>query len=125
MHRSQRFILVPLVLSLALFVGACGDDDDDNPVVPPATLELNSGTIAPAGTFQHRFFTDGTYPYRCTLHTGMNGSVIVSAAATDTVANVSMTAGNQFTPASVTIKTGGRVIWTNGSGINHTVTSTN
>ena len=125
MHRSHRVLFASLALVLALFVGACGDDDDDNPVNPAPTLELNSGNIAPAGTYEHRFFTDGTYPYRCTLHTGMNGSVVVSSAATDTTAAVGMTAGNQFTPATVTIKTGGKVTWTNSSGVNHNVTSTN
>jgi plastocyanin len=30
------------------------------------------------GTFQHRFDQAGTYDYRCTLHGGMNGTVIVT-----------------------------------------------
>jgi plastocyanin len=29
------------------------------------------------GTFTHRFAQAGTYDYRCTLHTGMQGRVIV------------------------------------------------
>lgn len=123
MFRSHRFGVAVLAVGLALFAGGCGDDNEDNPVNPGPTLELNSGTIGSGGTFEHRFFNDGTYPYHCTFHNGMTGSVTVSAAATDTVAAVGMTAGNQFTPATVTIKTGGKVTWTNGSGINHTVTS--
>lgn len=123
MHRSRRFLLAPLVLVLALFVGACGDDDDDNPVVPPATLELNSPVITPAGTFQHVFATAGTFPYHCTLHAGMTGTVIVDPADPDTTAVVNMT-GNSYQPPSLTVRTGARVVWTNSDGVNHTVTST-
>jgi plastocyanin len=31
------------------------------------------------GTFSHRFATAGEYPYRCTLHAGMEGRVVVAA----------------------------------------------
>jgi plastocyanin len=31
-----------------------------------------------SGTFQHRFDTPGTYDYRCTLHQGMDGRVVVT-----------------------------------------------
>jgi plastocyanin len=29
------------------------------------------------GEFQHRFTTPGEYEYRCTIHAGMNGTVVV------------------------------------------------
>jgi plastocyanin len=31
-----------------------------------------------SGTFRHRFDTPGTYDYRCTLHGGMDGRVVVT-----------------------------------------------
>ena len=32
------------------------------------------------GTFRHRFDAAGTYDYRCTLHSGMDGRVVVTGA---------------------------------------------
>ena len=126
MHRSHRFILAPLVLSLALFVGACGDDDDDNPVIPPTTLELNSGNLAGggAGVYTHTFATAGTFPYECTIHGGMNGTITVDPASAVTTLSISIT-DNAFTPSSTTVKTGAVVTWTNNGAVPHTVTSTN
>jgi plastocyanin len=37
----------------------------------------NSGTIPPNGRFSVVLQTPGTYPYRCTIHPGMVGSVVV------------------------------------------------
>ena len=122
MHRSHRFLLAPLVLTLALFVGACGDDDDDNPVVPPTTLELNSGTLGNGATYVHTFTTAGTYPYHCTFHSGMTGTIIVDPASTVGTLGISIT-DNAFTPNSTTVDTGAVVTWTNNGASNHTVTS--
>lgn len=36
-----------------------------------------SSPVQRDGTFQHRFTTPGTYPYRCTLHGWMRGTVTV------------------------------------------------
>jgi plastocyanin len=37
----------------------------------------SSGNIAPQGTFSHTFNTLGTFAYRCTLHAGMTGTILV------------------------------------------------
>ena len=37
----------------------------------------NSGSIAPGGQFSVGFPTAGTFPYHCSIHPGMIGSVIV------------------------------------------------
>lgn len=37
----------------------------------------NSGNIAPGGVFSVAFPTAGTFPYHCTIHPGMVGSVVV------------------------------------------------
>ncbi len=92
-------------------------------MVPGGTAkELNSGNIGGGGTFEHRFFTAGTFPYHCIYHSPMTGSVVVSASATDTVVAVSIT--NSMAPfPGATVKAGGRVVWTNNTGLTHTVTS--
>lgn len=33
--------------------------------------------VQSAGTFRHTFTAAGTYPYNCTLHSGMTGTIIV------------------------------------------------
>ena len=38
-----------------------------------------SGKPQRKGTFTHAFDQPGTYPYRCTLHGGMDGRVVVTA----------------------------------------------
>jgi len=37
----------------------------------------NSGTIEPGRQFAFTFQTPGTFPYRCTIHPGMVGTVVV------------------------------------------------
>jgi plastocyanin len=39
-----------------------------------------SGDPQRRGTFAHTFDRPGTYPYRCTVHDGMNGRVVVTGA---------------------------------------------
>jgi plastocyanin len=122
MFRSHRFGFVLLALGVALFAGGCGDDGSDNPVNPPPTLELNSGTINPGLTYVHKFNTAGTYPYFCTIHgTAMSGSITVDASSTVSTLGISIT-NNTYTPNSATVDTGAVVTWTN-NGSAHTVTS--
>ena len=40
--------------------------------------ELNSGNIPANGTWSHTFAAAGTYPYHCTLHPAMKGTVKVN-----------------------------------------------
>jgi plastocyanin len=40
---------------------------------------FSSGEPRTNGSFTHAFDRPGTYPYRCTLHDGMNGRVVVTA----------------------------------------------
>jgi plastocyanin len=37
----------------------------------------NSGVVSPGGQFSFAFQTAGTFPYHCTIHPGMVGTVVV------------------------------------------------
>jgi plastocyanin len=52
----------------------------------------------------------------------MHGTVQVTATATDTVVDVSITSATMAFPAA-SVKPGGRVVWTNNTNVHHTVTS--
>ena len=45
-----------------------------------AADDFTSGEPRRKGTFTHTFDRPGTYPYRCTVHDGMTGRVVVTAA---------------------------------------------
>jgi plastocyanin len=38
---------------------------------------FDSGNISSNGTYSHQFTTAGTYPYHCTIHSSMTGTIIV------------------------------------------------
>ncbi|MFI5312339.1 MAG: plastocyanin/azurin family copper-binding protein [Gemmatimonadales bacterium] len=47
------------------------------------TVTSNDGTsfnanISPSQVFTHTFATAGTFPYRCTIHAGMTGTITVN-----------------------------------------------
>ena len=39
---------------------------------------FDSWTINSNGTYSHLFSKAGTFPYKCTIHSGMNATVIVN-----------------------------------------------
>ncbi len=123
--------LPAIVLAMALAAASCSSSGGGttNPTSPGGggggggvSRELNSGDFGPGATYQHRFATTGTFPYHCIHHSPMTGSVVVSAAATDTLVNVSITSISMTFPGA-SVKPGGRVVWTNNTGSIHTVTS--
>jgi plastocyanin len=93
-----------------------------SPPPPTTPKELDSGDIGGGGTFQHRFAAAGTFGYHCIHHSPMTGSVQVSSGAADTLVNVSITSSTMSFPGA-SVRPGGRVIWTNNTGVAHTVTS--
>ena len=51
-------------------------DGFNHNVVSDSSL-FNSGNIAGGASFSHTFTLAGTYPYTCTLHSNMTGTIIV------------------------------------------------
>jgi plastocyanin len=52
-------------------------DGTDHTVTSNTGL-FDSGSISNNGTYSHTFSSIGTFPYHCTIHTTMTGSVIVN-----------------------------------------------
>jgi len=122
--RARRAVASLLLLCLPL-VAACSKNDS-NPAAPGngGTLELNGALAARTGIYQHQFLAAGSYPYHCTIHQGMSGTVTVSssAPASDSLQSV-LVSGSTFTPPSLVVPVGGVVTWVNSDDANHTVTS--
>jgi len=115
--------LLPVAALLASTAVSCGSDKSTNPNPNPnpggPNPTFNSGNLNPGNVFVFTFADDGSFNYRCTIHAGMTGTVVVSAAGADSpVVNIT---NNVFTPSSVNVKTGSYVKWTESAGT-HTVT---
>jgi plastocyanin len=111
-----------VVLPLVLVAATSCNSGTNGPTGPGNGRELDSGVIAPGAAYRHRLVAAGTYPYHCIFHQPMRGSVEVTASAPDTIANVSITSSTAAFPAA-SVKPGGTVVWTNNTGMDHTVTS--
>ena len=128
MFRKRGTWLPVLLLAIALGAAASCKSSGYNPTSPGGggggggARELDSGDFGPNATFQHTFATAGTFNYHCVHHSPMTGSVVVSAGAADMLVNVSITSITAPFPGA-TVKPGGRVVWTNNTGMVHTVTS--
>ncbi len=82
---------------------------------------FNSGSIGSGGTYTYTFSTAGTYQYHCSIHPSMTAKVIVTSA---TVSSASVSIENMsFVPATITVKAGTIITWTNNDAVAHTVTS--
>jgi len=53
------------------------DDNVGHTVTSDSGSELASTLLGSGQTYRHVFMTAGTYPYHCTVHTSMRGTVIV------------------------------------------------
>jgi plastocyanin len=82
---------------------------------------FDSGSLGAGGSFSFTFSTAGTYPYHCTLHPEMTAKIIVTSAQVSS-ASVSIQSMS-FTPATITVKAGTIITWTNNDSADHTVTS--
>jgi plastocyanin len=116
-------LFVALLFAIAA-VASCGSGGDGYGTGPGngSGKELNSGDFGAGGTYQHTFSKAGTYHYHCIHHSPMTGTVVVNDATVETLVNVHIVSSTSAFPAA-TVKTGGKVVWTNDTGMVHTVTS--
>jgi plastocyanin len=122
-HRWLRYVVcAALAVTVAASSFSCSSKSGGggNPV-SPAPKELDSGNIAPTGSYSHTFNTAGTFNYHCNVHPGlMPGTVNVTAGA-PVDDNVSITGTVAFPTKNIHV--GAKITWTNNSAMNHTVTS--
>jgi plastocyanin len=55
------------------------NNDGMDHTVTSATGIFDSGNLAAGGKFTHNFGTVGSFPYKCTIHAGMAGTIVVKA----------------------------------------------
>jgi len=122
MNRRSLLVLGSMYVAIALVVVACskstspmsGGGGGGGGTTGP-TFDLH---FPATGTSQSLTFTDvGSWGYQCTPHgscCGMTGTVVVNAStgADSALVNVGQ-GGNNFVPATVTIKPGAPVRWVN------------
>lgn len=120
--RLSTSLLLAILLPLVVVAATSCNSGTSNPTGPGPGTELSSGTLGPGATYQHAFAAAGAYPYHCVFHAPMRGTVQVSATATDSIAQVSITSSTTSFPGA-TIRPGGTVVWTNNTQLDHTVTS--
>ncbi len=121
-HRPRIATLaVTLLIVLVASIPACSKTTT-NPGGGGGTGPTFNSDAFSNGKFVFTFTTDGSFGYRCTIHSGMTGTVNVSSAGTDSPLVTVGSGGNVFSPATVSVRTGSYVRWVNSSGILHTVT---
>lgn len=76
----EEFAFTPgtIIITTGTTVRWTNEDSVAHTVTSDPAGVFDSGTLQPGETFEYRFDTPGTYPYLCTLHPSMTGTVIVS-----------------------------------------------
>ncbi len=75
--QNMAFSPSSITISVNTTVTWTNKDNVDHNVTSSSGL-FSSGTIKSGGTYSHEFTSMGTYNYSCTLHSNMNGTVIVN-----------------------------------------------
>ena len=68
-----------LFLSVGQVVTWTNSSDAPHNVTSDSATELASPDLNGGATFSHSFSSAGTFPYHCTIHTEMKGTVVVLA----------------------------------------------
>jgi plastocyanin len=76
--KNSMFTPETLVVSLNTTVKWINDDKIAHNVMSNTAI-FSSGNMVVGATFTYKFTSAGTFPYKCTLHPGMDGVIIVNA----------------------------------------------
>ena len=74
--QSLAFVPATKTVSVGTTITWTNKDSDTHDVVSN-TGAFTSSSFGLNGTFSYQFNTVGTYTYKCTFHSGMNGTIIV------------------------------------------------
>ena len=74
--RSYKFAPEDIVVPAGTTVTWTNNDFVDHTTTSDGT-GWNSGVVAPGGKFSVTFRSAGSFPYHCTIHPGMVGTVVV------------------------------------------------
>ena len=124
MLRIRLVVIAAAALVLGVALGSVGCSKKKSTSPTSSSTALASAALSHGQTYAKALAVAGTYAYHCSIHGGMHGTVVVSAASVDMAKAVSIE-GFAFVPASVTIAPGGTVTWTQNDAdpTKHTVTS--
>jgi len=75
---NRAFVPGDLAVQVGTTVTWMNTDRDSHTTTSDAAA-WNSGTISPGRQFSFTFQTAGTFPYHCSFHPGMIGTIVVSA----------------------------------------------
>ena len=74
----QGMAFSPQTLTVALNITVTWTNNDGvTHTVTSDAAVFGSGNVAPGGTFSYQFTSTGTFPYHCSIHNYMTGTVIV------------------------------------------------
>jgi plastocyanin len=121
-NTSIRLILLAVFTAAAL-VGCSSSSSPNNAGNGGGSgsgPELNSPVINQSQTYSHTFAKAGSFPYHCSIHPAMHGTITVTASGSASQLSVSIL---NMTLPSVSVAVGTTVVWTNEDAIGHTVTS--
>lgn len=125
----KKFALAATTLLLGLTMVACSSSTGGGGGGGGGgTREFESGDLGNGASFTHTFTATGSVPYFCRYHgsaggVGMSGTITVSAPGTGYVPiTVPVTISSSTLP-DLAINEGDTVVWTNNSGVVHTVES--
>jgi plastocyanin len=77
-HRDERPCVYPASLTIVKAAKVTWmNDDSTTHTVTSDTGAFESGNLSPGNSFTHQFNDAGTFPYHCSIHTFMKGTVTV------------------------------------------------